>query len=219
MGGTRAQASHRGRGCRCGVAPRPLRGQSLAWPEALEGARGHQDPADKLRLFSIKEARRACTAGDVLVFMYLQDVRLGEPEPSMGKAIGLVQQMHRLHPKWRKVPHGKGEIHRRIDDFRDVWHLWAGYRFLADTAPPAPGPGLPELDAELAQLLGLARTIQEWALTFEPKRGPKKPLLYEDSAYLVPEHIALVPDGLWPEQPQWITDFLANFGKRRANVQ
>jgi len=116
---------------------------------------------------------------------------------------------HAVH--WRDVPYGKTEIYKRISTYRRVWHLWAGWRLIRDE-PDRPKRGT--FVEELPDLLGSARTVQEWALAWHPKHGDCRPLLEAD-AFLVPDTAPPYVHS-WGEKPfQWFAEALKGYQPRR----
>lgn len=168
---------------------------------------------DVVREEAQRTALRATTAGDTLAALYAMDQAPWHltDEPSLGKAISLVGEMTEQAVEWRNVPYGKSEIHKRIAEYRRVWHLWAGWRLIRDEPDR---PKRTEFAAEFTDLLGSARAVQEWACRWLPKHGEQRPLL-ENDAYFIPDSVPPYVHR-WSDKPApWIADALKKYEPRQ----
>jgi hypothetical protein len=177
-------------------------------PVILEAA------ADAMAEPSTRAARRAITAGDALAILYALDTSPWSiPEPSLGKVEYVLRRFGDIeqYGDGETLPTGKTEIRRRIEEFRQVWHLWAAWRLLREF-PTRDHRELTRTSEGLSDLLGAARSIQVWADGWLPKRGEKKPLLDAD-AWRVPDSI--VPrKPPWSYEPDWLVAVLRNYQPR-----
>ena len=164
----------------------------------------------------LEAAQRGSTAGDVLAMLYAMDQPQWQltTEPSISKAVAIVEKMHQQSDHWRRVPKGKTEIYARIVAYRRVWHLWAAWRLIRDE------PDRPKVAAfsdELPDLLAMGRTVQDWARVWRPKRVDRltalASALLDTDAYLVPPGVQLQPR--WGEHPlPWVVEAMKKYKPR-----
>jgi hypothetical protein len=130
-------------------------------------------------------------AGDLLALIYEQ-WRQKLPEPSMRAAL-----LH--YPKWSiGKKYGDGEalkysdmqLRRYFQEATPAAHLWAGYRLLKNIKDDGEACRAAFEPQGLPLLLGVARSVQDFAESFIPKRTkPAKPIVPGDEMHRVPEHI------------------------------
>jgi len=173
-----------------------------------------------------RTARRAITAGDVLLVLYAMDKspwRISD-EPSLGKAVHAVGQFANVtrYADGVALPAGKSEIHERIEEFRPVWHLWATFRLLREF--PFPGRAHSELLSTpegLSDFFGAAAGVQAWAVQWRPRRGEPRPLLEADAYLIPPSVLPQFPGGRvavrrppWTHAPDWLKQTLSDYKAR-----
>jgi hypothetical protein len=130
-------------------------------------------------------------SGDLLALIYEQ-WRLGAPEPSMRAA-------HRRYTDWavgkkygdgESLKYSTGQLLRYFDAATPSAHLWAGYRLLKSIPDGGERYRTAFQPHGLPWLLGVARSVQDFAESFIPKRTrPAKPILAGADLHRVPDCI------------------------------
>lgn len=133
--------------------------------------------------------KRAIVAGDILAALYIME-RYSIPEPSMNKAVFIVQEYA------RKATYGDGSqicrsermIREAWQEFRSVAHFWAAFR-LNKAYPFVPDRKQFSL-AHFGTFLGVAAGLYEFGRAFVPFRAKEKtPLLEAQSSWALPDSI------------------------------
>ena len=145
----------------------------------------------ELRLEADKGVRTGTVAGDLLGLIYEQS-RLGASEPSMRAA-------HRRYTVWalgkkygdgEALKYSTGQLHRFFDEAAPSAHLWAAFRLLKHKTAGGERYRTAFEPQNLLYLLGVARSIQDFAETFIPKRSKSaKPIVSGAELHRVADHI------------------------------
>ena len=157
-------------------------------------------------------ARTGRVAGDVLASLYgLAASPWKIAEPSLARAVHIAEKMA-YEDRHLRAPRGHTRIEQCFNEMRSVAHLWAAFR-LHWEYPTRPHEELMRSAAGTEVLLKIAKGVQDWALTWKPKRTRhSQPLLGADP-WLVPSNVvALQPP--WTEKPEWLL-MAANSYRRR----
>ncbi len=165
-------------------------------------------------------AKRGIVAGDVLMVMYAMHAAPWElPAPSFGRAIDVIKRfasdpgMGAEYADGAKLPRSDRIVRECISEFRSVAHLWGAFRL--HQAFPLPT----QLHEDLLRsregaraLLGIARTLQEFGVSFVPQ------LANPPTSILDPANIWRVPDTVpkfslrWPaDPPPWLIDTIQSY--------
>lgn len=148
----------------------------------------------ELRNEAAEGVKTGSVAGDLLGMIYEQS-RLGADEPSMRGAL-----LH--YRKWsigRK--YGDGEALKYSDrQLRHYFtaaapaaHLWAAFRLLQQVTDGGKAYRSAFKPNGFMFLLGVARSVQDFAEAFIPKRtSPPKPLISGEELHRLPDHIVPV---------------------------
>ena len=154
----------------------------------------------ELRLEADKGVRTGTVAGDLLALIYEQS-RIGAPEPSMRSAL-------KRYAKWSiGKKYGDGGLLKYSDgQLRDYFcasspsaHLWAGFRLLKIIEDEGASYRTAFEPQGLPLLLGIARSVQDFAESFVPKRTkPAKPIVNGADLHRVPNNIDAIELKLRP---------------------
>ena len=141
-----------------------------------------------------KGVKTGTVAGDLLALIYEQWC-IGAPEPSMRDAL-------ERYPKWSiGKRYGDGEplkysdmqLRRYFAASSPSAHLWAGYRLLQTIQDDGESYRTAFDPEGLPFLLGVARSVQDFAESFIPKRTkPPKPIVNGASLHRVPDHVGAI---------------------------
>ena len=147
-----------------------------------------------------KGVKTGTVAGDLLALIYEQS-RIGAPEPSMRSAL-------KRYAKWSiGKKYGDAEPLKYSDwRLRDYFyasspsaHLWAGLRLLKTIRDDGESYRTAFDPAGMPLLLGVARSVQDFAESFIPKQTtPAKPILNGADFHRVPDHIEAIELELRP---------------------
>ena len=145
----------------------------------------------ELRNETVKGVKAGSVAGDLLALIYEQS-RRGAPEPSMRDAL-------ERYPKWsmgKKYGDGTPLLYSDMQlrsYFRASMpsaHLWAGFRMLKAIKDDGESYRTAFHPDGLPVLLGVARSVQDFAESFIPKRTkPAKPIVNGADLHRIPDHI------------------------------
>jgi hypothetical protein len=147
-----------------------------------------------------KGVKTGTVAGDLLALIYEQ-WRMGAPEPSMRDAL-------ERYPKWSiGKKYGDGEplkysdmqLRRFFEASCPSAHLWAAHRLLQRITDDGESYRTAFDPEGLPILLGVARSVQDFAGSFTPKRTkPAKPIVDGANLHRVPDHIEAIELELRP---------------------
>ena len=138
-----------------------------------------------------KGVKTGTVAGDLLALIYEQS-RIGAPEPSMRAA-------HRRYTAWavgkkygtgEALKYSTGQLHRFFDAAAPSVHLWAAWRLLKIITDNGESYRAAFEPDGLLFLLGVARSLQDFAQTFIPKRSkPATPIMSAGVLHRIPDHL------------------------------
>jgi hypothetical protein len=141
-----------------------------------------------------KGVKTGTVAGDLLALIYEQSC-IGAPEPSMRDAL-------KRYPEWAiGRTYGDGEplkysdmqLRRYFRASSPSAHLWAGFRLLKCIKDGGESYRQAFEPQGLPLLLGVARSVQDFAECFIPKRTkPTKPIVCGTDLHRVPDHIGAI---------------------------
>jgi hypothetical protein len=156
-------------------------------------------------------------AGGVLLALYLMAMSpWKESAPSLSRAIAATEKMA-LRSRDPRLPRGHTKIEECFNAMRPVAHLWAADRLRVECRLNDEDRDLLDGSGEgLRMLLGLARTLQDFALEWKPARTRETPSpLLGSSPWLVPEGVApLCPQWTEASRPQWLVEASAKYKRR-----
>ena len=145
----------------------------------------------ELNIEADQGVKTGTVAGDLLALIYEQS-RKGAPEPSMRAA-------HRRYTAWavgkkygdgEALKYSPGQLHRFFDAAAPSAHLWASLRLLKKITDRGESYRTAFEPHGLLYLLGVARSVQDFAETFIPKRSKSaKPIVSGDEMHRVPDRI------------------------------
>ena len=145
----------------------------------------------KLEIEADQGVKTGTVAGDLLALIYEQS-RIGAPEPSMRDA-------HRRYTAWavgkkygdgEALKYSTGQLHLFFDAAAPSAHLWASLRMLKNITDGGESYRTAFEPHGLPFLLGVARSVQDFAQTFIPKRSKSaKPIVLAADLHHVPSHI------------------------------
>jgi hypothetical protein len=122
-------------------------------------------------------AKRACIAADILCAIYLME-RFSLPEPSMNKAVALVQAYAptTAYGDDTKLPTSETQIRECWEEFKSVVHLWAAARI--NKAYPYTKDDRSMYADDFKSYLQIAQGCYHFGVSFIPKRAkPRTPIL------------------------------------------
>ena len=138
-----------------------------------------------------KGVKTGTVAGDLLALIYEQS-RIGAPEPSMRAA-------HRRYSGWaigkkygddEALKYSTGQLHRFFNAAAPSVHLWAGFTLLKNISDDGERYRTAFEPQGLPFLLGIARSVQDFAETFIPKRSKSaEPIVSGIELHRIPDHI------------------------------
>ena len=155
-------------------------------------------------------------SGDLLGLVSTMS-RCGIPEPSLRKAVWVLEDAYSRPPEGRSaIPHSSTSISKSWDDFRPVAHFWATFQlFQAD--PGRQGSDRPILtERNVWDFLGYAEEFRKFGESFMPdrQRAPGA-LLPADESWCVHESIELPVHEIPVESiPEWMNERLASYANR-----
>lgn len=144
---------------------------------------------DEIKALHQSSFKRGIVAGDLLGAIYLMD-RLNLPEPSINKAIHMVQEFSKTetYGDGKKMLVGEQAIKTIWSEYKTVGHLWAAYR-MTQVFRMFPPQEIYEKKGFLI-LLELAAEIFRFATKFVPKRArPKEPIIVAEQSWRLPPEI------------------------------
>lgn len=138
-----------------------------------------------------KGVKTGTVAGDLLALIYEQS-RIGAPEPSMRSSL-------KRYPKWsigkrygdgEPLKYSDGQLRYYFCASSPSAHLWAGFRLLKNIKDDGESYRTAFDPEGMPLLLGVARSVQDFAESFIPKRTkPAKPIVNGADLHKVPNHI------------------------------
>lgn len=136
--------------------------------------------------------KQGTVAGDLLGLMYEMHLR-GVNEPSFGKAVEQYKEFAfgLRYGDSEALKRSEATLRNYFDAFEPVAHLWAAFRLNQGpyTFTTDPRDVFHTSDG-LKSMLGVAKTIGEFATTFIPKRTkPPKPVIGSGTLVKIPDEI------------------------------
>ncbi len=149
-------------------------------------------PSRKELSIAAKSAvKQGTVAGDLLGLIYEQ-WRLGQPRPSMRAAL----KHYRVWAGGKKYGDGKAlkysdmQLRTYFSAAAPSAHLWAAHRLLKRYKDRGVGYKTAFMPEGMPFFLGLAKELQDFAVSFIPKGAkPPKPIIKADNLLLLPEAI------------------------------
>jgi hypothetical protein len=131
--------------------------------------------SDKIKLEKNQEEaiKKGIVAGDILMSLYLMDV-MNIEEPSLNKAMYVAKCFAQEVVKYRNgapMYLSQGQIKKIWREYKLVSHLWAAFR--VNKAYPFVEEGT-EFSEGLMNLVGVAGSIREWAVSFVSQLRQKR---------------------------------------------
>ena len=149
---------------------------------------------------AVRGVKTGTVAGDLLGLIYEQS-HIGAPEPSLRDALKRYPQwaIGRTYGDGEPLKYSNMQLRRYFHASTPSAHLWAAFRLLkliddggASYRTAFEPQGWP-------LLLGVARSVQEFAESFVPKRTkPPKPIVCGTDLHRVPDHIGPIELDLRP---------------------
>lgn len=139
-------------------------------------------------------------AGDLLALIYEQS-RIGSPEPSLRDALKRYQQwaIGRKYGDGEPLKYSDMQLRRYFHTSSPSAHLWAGLRLLKRFKDCGKSYRTAFEPQGLPLLLGVARSVQDFAECFIPQRTkPPKPIVCDADLHRVPDHIGAIELELRP---------------------
>lgn len=138
-----------------------------------------------------KGVKTGTVAGDLLALIYEQS-RTGAPEPSMRSSLKRYAEwsIGKQYGDGGPLKYSDAQLRAYFCVSSPSAHLWAGLRLLKTIKDDGEGYRTAFHPEGLPLLLGVARSVQDFAESFIPKRTkPAKPIVNGGDLHRVPDHI------------------------------